>query len=78
VSGQRTFRKGLLAAGSLGEKLLALRDGLATEANSLLGVEDGAFPHKALDATGTAIYLVKSDLIDNLGAMLSVQFKTAR
>lgn len=67
-----TFGKGLLAAGGLGKKLLALGDGLATEANTLLGVEDGAFPDEALDATGTTVDLVQGDLVDDLGAMLPV------
>ena len=60
----------LAAAGGLGQKLLALGDGLATEANALLGVEDGALPHQALDATGAAIYLVEGDLVDDLGTVL--------
>ena len=65
-----TFGERLLATGGLGEELLALGDGLATEANTLLGVEDGALPDEGLDATGTAIDLVKSDLVNNLGAVL--------
>jgi hypothetical protein len=67
---EETFRQGLLAAGGLGKELLALGDGLATEANALLGVEDGTLPHQALDATGAAIYLVEGDLVDDLGAVL--------
>ena len=65
-----TLRKGLLATGSLGEKLLALGDGLATEADTLLSVEDGTLPYEGLDATGTTVDLVESDLVDDLGAML--------
>ncbi|KAI6756511.1 hypothetical protein HG530_011109, partial [Fusarium avenaceum] len=60
----------LLATGSLGEKLLALGDGLATESDTLLRVEDGTLPDKGLDATGTTVDLVKSDLVDDLGTML--------
>jgi hypothetical protein len=67
---EETFRERLLAARGLGEKLLALGDGLATESDTLLRVEDGALPDEALDATGTTVDLVESDLIDNLGAML--------
>lgn len=66
-----TLREGLLAAGGLGEKLLALGDGLAAEADALLGVEDGALPDEGLDATGTAIDLVEGDLVDDLGAVLT-------
>jgi hypothetical protein len=68
-----TFRKRLLATGSLGEDLLALRDGLSTESDTLLGVEDGTLPDEGLDATSTAIDLVEGDLVDNLGTMLPVK-----
>lgn len=44
---------------------------LATEADTLLGVEDGTLPDERLDATGTAVDLVKSDLADDLVAVLS-------
>lgn len=67
-----TFRQGLLAARGLGKKLLAFRNGLATEADTLLRVEDGTLPDEALDATGTTVDLVKGDLVDNLGAVLPV------
>jgi len=66
---EETLRKRLLATRGLGKKLLALGDGLAAEADALLSIEDGALPDKALDTTGTAIDLIKSDLVDNLGAM---------
>lgn len=65
-----TLGKGLLATGSLGEKLLALGDGLATESDTLLRVEDGTLPDEGLDATSTAIDLVKSDLVNDLGTVL--------
>jgi len=64
-----TFRQGLVAAGSLGEKLLALGDGLATEADTLLGVENGTLPDEGLDATSTTVDLVEGHLVDDLGAM---------
>lgn len=67
-----TFGQGLLATRGLGKKLLALRNGLATEANTLLRVEDRALPDQTLDATGTTVDLIESDLVNNLGAMLSV------
>ena len=67
---QLTLREGLLATGSLGKKLLALGDGLATETDTLLSVEDGSLPDKGLDTTGTAIDLVESDLVDDLGTVL--------
>jgi hypothetical protein len=67
-----TFGQRLLAAGGRGEKLLAFRNGLATEANTLLRVKDRAFPHQSLDTTGTTIYLIEGHLIDNLGAMLPI------
>lgn len=65
-----TFGKRLLATGSLGEDLLALRDGLSTESDTLLSVEDGTLPDEGLDATGTAIDLVEGDLVDDLGTVL--------
>lgn len=71
-TGKLTFRKGLVATGSLGEELLALGDGLAAESDTLLGVEDGALPDEALDTTGTTIDLVEGHLVDNLGAMFPV------
>lgn len=37
---RHTLGKRLLSAGSLGEELLAFGDGLATEADTLLGVEN--------------------------------------
>lgn len=67
-----TLGKRLLATGSLGKKLLALRDGLATESDTLLRVEDGTLPDEGLDATGTTVDLVKSDLVDDLGTMLPI------
>lgn len=75
---EETLGKGLAAAGGLGEDLLALGDGLAAETDALLGVEDRTLPDEALDATGTAIDLVESDLVNDLGAMLPVGLTTAR
>ena len=45
---EKTLGEGLLAAGGLGEQLLALGDGLAAEADALLGVEDGTLYHVSL------------------------------
>lgn len=41
---EETLGKGFFAAGSLGQELLDLGDGLATEADTLLGVKDRAVP----------------------------------
>lgn len=71
--GSLTLRKGLLATGSLGEKLLALGDGLATESDTLLSIENGTLPDKGLDTTGTAIDLVECDLVDDLGTVLPIR-----
>lgn len=68
---RRTFGQRLLATGGLGKNLLALGDGLATEADALLRVKDRALPDKGLDAPGTTVDLVEGDLVDDLGAMLS-------
>lgn len=67
-----TFGERLAAAGSLGEKLLAFGDSLATEADTFLGIEDGTLPDEALDTAGTAIDLVEGDLVDDLGAVLAI------
>lgn len=67
---EETFRERLLATGSLREDLLALRDGLSTESDTLLGVENGTLPDEGLDTTGTAIDLVEGDLVDDLGTVL--------
>lgn len=73
-----TLGQRLVATGSLGEKLLALGNGLAAEANTLLGVKNGALPDERLDATGTTVDLVQSHLVDDLGAVLPVfQFISA-
>lgn len=66
-----TFGQRLLAAGGRGQKLLALGDRLAAETDTLVGIEDGSLPDKALYATGTAIDLVERHLVHHLGAMLS-------
>jgi hypothetical protein len=72
VLSRLTLGKRLLATRGLGEEFLALGNGLATESDTLLGVENGTLPDEGLDATGTAIDLVESDLVDDLGAMLSI------
>jgi hypothetical protein len=44
--------------------------GLAAETDTLLRVEDGSLPDERLDATGTTVDLVESDLADDLVTML--------
>lgn len=44
--------------------------GLASEADTLLRVQDGALPDERLDATGATVDLVESDLTNNLGAVV--------
>jgi hypothetical protein len=43
---EETFGKGFTASRCLGEDLLTFRDCLATESDSLLRIENGAFPYK--------------------------------
>lgn len=69
----QTFREGFFTTRSLGEELLALRDGLSTEANTLFRVEDGTFPDQRLDASSTTIDLVKGDLANDLVAIVFSQ-----
>ena len=45
-------------------------DSLATEANTLLGVENGTFPDEGLDTTSTTVDLVESDLANDFAAVL--------
>lgn len=68
--GVNTFWEGLLAAWCLGKGRLALWDGQSSETDTLLRVEDGSFPDKGLDATGTTIHLVESNLADDLVAVV--------
>lgn len=70
---EETLGEGLVAAGGLGEDLLALGDGLAAEADTLLRVEDGALPDEGLDATGTTVDLVEGDLANDLVTVLLLQ-----
>jgi hypothetical protein len=70
---EETFWERLLTAGSLGELLLALWDGAATETDALLGVEHGALPDERLDTTRTTVDLVEGNLANNLVAMLFPQ-----
>lgn len=65
-----TFWKGLLSAWCLRKGLLALWDGQASETDTLLRVENGSFPDKGLDATGTTIHLVEGNLADDLVAVV--------
>jgi hypothetical protein len=44
--------------------------GLAAETDTLLRVEDGTLPDERLDATGTTVDLVESNLADDLAAVL--------
>lgn len=46
--------------------------GLATEADTLLRVQDRSFPDEGLYATGTTVGLVKSDLTNDLVAMVPI------
>lgn len=46
--------------------------GLATEADTLFRVQDRSFPDEGLYATGTTIGLVKSDLTNDLVAMVPI------
>lgn len=67
-----TFRKRLLSAWSFGKKLLAFWNRLASEPDTLLGIEYRTLPHQTLDAASTTVYLIEGHLIDDFGAMFSV------
>jgi len=70
-----TFWEWLLTIWALWKELLAFWDSLSTEADTLLGVEDGTLPDKGLDTTGTTVDLVESDLTDNLGSVLLAKLR---
>lgn len=53
-----TFRQRLLSSGSFRKHLLALWDGLSSEADTLLRIENGSLPDERLDATRTTVDLV--------------------
>lgn len=90
---EETLGKRLLATRGLGKDILALGDllcvitywqtlrrhtyGLATEADALFRVENGALPDERLDATGTTVDLVESDLTNDLVAVFPVSHVNA-
>lgn len=47
--------------------------GLASEADTLLRVQNRTLPHEGLDTTGTTVGLVKGDLANNRVAMLPIK-----
>jgi hypothetical protein len=56
---EETLGKGLGASGSLRELGLALRDGLAAETDTLVGVEHGALPNEALEVESARVWRVQ-------------------
>lgn len=71
---EKTFRKGFITTGALGELFLKIRNGLTTETNTLFRIKDGTFPNKSLDTTLTTVNLVKEDLTDNSVTVLLSEF----
>ena len=63
---EQTLGQRLLTSGSLGEQLLALGDGVATEPDALVSVQDRGLGDQALHAPHTSVDLVHGDLA-NLG-----------
>ena len=47
--------------------------GLASEADTLLRVQNGTLPHEGLDTTGTTVGLVKGHLANDRVAMLPIK-----
>lgn len=66
---EESFRQGLGTTRSSGELLLALGDGQATESDTLVGVENGTLPDKALDTSHTTVSHVDGDIAEGLGAV---------
>ena len=63
---EEAFWEWLLTTWSLWKLLLAFWDCPATEPDTLLAVEDRALPNKGLDASSTAVDLVKCDFTNDL------------
>lgn len=63
---EESFRQGLGTTRSSGELLLALGDGQATESDTLVGVENGTLPDKALDTSHTTVSHVDGDIAEDL------------
>lgn len=63
------LRQGLGTSRSRGELLLTLGNSQATESNTLVGVEDGTLPDKALDASHTTVSHVDGDIAERLGTV---------
>jgi hypothetical protein len=55
---EKTFWKGFLSTGSLGEDFLAFWNGFPPESDTFLRVQDGSFPDKGLDASSTTVDLI--------------------
>lgn len=66
---EESFRQGLGTTRSSGKLLLALGDGQATESDTLVGVENGTLPDKALDTSHTTVSHVDGDIAEGLGAV---------
>ncbi len=60
------LREHLSTSRALGQLLLAVLDGLAVEANTLVGVENGALPEHALEATHATNDVGNLDITDDL------------
>jgi len=52
---ENSFWEGLRSTRGLGEYITDFRNGLAAEADTFLGVEDGAFPEEGGETTHTTI-----------------------
>lgn len=66
---EESLRKRLVSTGNLWELGLTLRDGLSSESNTFLGVEDGTFPDHGLEATHTGVGRVDGGLTGLLRAV---------
>jgi hypothetical protein len=57
-----------------GEDLLALGDGLSTETDTFLSIEDGTFPDETLDTTHTTVSLVNGDFTKDMRTIVLFEF----
>lgn len=70
---EKTLGERLFTTRTLGKLLLEVRDGLTTEADTFLRVEDGTLPDESLDTTLATVDLVKENLTDNSVTVLLSQ-----
>jgi len=71
---EKTFREGLFTTRGLGKELLAFRDGISAEANTLIGIKQRGFTNKTLNVSHSSVGHVNGDLSKNKVLVFSLEF----